>query len=108
MSTDIKLGKSEISKIIQSGGFFGSWLGTFGKKAETNIAIPLGRGNLSGLASNLTTNAINKFKKIRGREAVSSGKGSFFILDEDMNDIIRIIKPLEDLGVLIEGFTETV
>ena len=104
MSTDIKLGKSEISKIIQSGGFFGSWLGTFGKKAETNIAIP----NLSGLASNLTTNAINKFKKIRGREAVSSGKGSFFILDEDMNDIIRIIKSLEDLGVLIEGFTETV
>ena len=63
MSINIKFGKSEISKIIQSGGFFGSWLGTFGKKAETNIAIPLGRDNLPGLVSNLTTNAINKFKK---------------------------------------------
>ena len=25
-----------------------------------------------------------------------------------MNDIIKIIKPLEDTGVLIDGFTETV
>ena len=27
MSTDIKLSKAEISRIIQSGGSFGSWLG---------------------------------------------------------------------------------
>ena len=25
-----------------------------------------------------------------------------------MNDIIKIIKPLEDLGVLIDGVTETI
>ena len=31
-----------------------------------------------------------------------------FILMEDMNDIIKIIKPLEDSGVLIDGVTETV
>ena len=32
----------------------------------------------------------------------------FIYLDEDMNDIIKIIKPLEDSNVLIDGITETV
>ena len=40
MSRDIKLSKAQISKIIQSGGSFGSWLGNIGKKALRNIAIP--------------------------------------------------------------------
>ena len=31
-----------------------------------------------------------------------------FILNEDMNYIIKIIKSLEDSGVLIDGVTETV
>ena len=30
------------------------------------------------------------------------------ISNEDMNDIIKIIKSLEDSGVLIDGVTETV
>ena len=41
MSTDIKLTKVQISKIIQSGESFGSWFGNLGKKALTNIDIPL-------------------------------------------------------------------
>ena len=41
MSTDIKLIKAQISKIIQSGGSFGSWLGNLWEKALKNIAIPL-------------------------------------------------------------------
>ena len=32
MSTDIKLSKAQISKIIESGGSFGSWLASLGKK----------------------------------------------------------------------------
>ena len=43
MSTDIKLSKCQISKIIQSGGSFGTWLANLDKKARTNIAIPLAR-----------------------------------------------------------------
>ena len=34
MSTDIELSKAQISKIIQSGGSFGSWLGSSGQKAQ--------------------------------------------------------------------------
>ena len=76
MSTDIKLSKAQISKIIQSGGSFGSWLGNLGKKALTNIAIPLARDNLPGLVSNLTSSAINKFdRKISGKGAMQAGKG---------------------------------
>ena len=68
MSTYIKFSKSQISKIIQADGFFGSWLGNLGKKAITNISIPLAKYNLHGLESNLTSNAINKFdSKINGK-----------------------------------------
>ena len=40
-STDIKLRKVQIPKIIESGVSFGSWLGNLGKRALKNIAIPL-------------------------------------------------------------------
>ena len=38
-----------------------------------------------------------------------SGKGfTLFILNENVDDIIKIIKSLEDSGVLIDGFMETI
>ena len=64
LSRNMKLSKTQISKIIQSGGSFGSWVGNLGKKALTNIAIMhLARENILGLVSNLTSSAINKFEK---------------------------------------------
>ena len=110
MSTDIKLSKAEISKIIQLGGSFGSWLVNLGKITLTNIAIPLAKDNLPGLVSNLTSNAINKFeRKVSGKGAVRAGKGfPLFISNEDMSDIIKILKLLEDSGVLNDGVAETV
>ena len=109
ISTDIKLSKAQISKIIQSGGSFGCWLGNLRKKTLTNITIPLARDNLPGLVGNITSSAINKFdRKIIGKGAVTAGKGfTLFISNEDMN-IIKIITSLEDLGVLIDGVAETV
>ena len=75
MSTDIKLSKAQISKIIQSGGSFGSWLGNLEKKVLTNVAILLARDNSPGLVNNLTSNAISTFeRKIRGEGAVRAGK----------------------------------
>ena len=50
MSTDIKLSKGQISKKIQSGGSFGSWLVNVPKKALANVAIPLARDNLTGIS----------------------------------------------------------
>ena len=37
MSTDIKLSKAQLAKIIQLGGFLGNMMGNFGKK--TLIAL---------------------------------------------------------------------
>ena len=59
MLTDTKHSKTQISKIIQSVGSFGSWLGNLGKKTPTNIALPSVAHNLPGLASSWTSNAIN-------------------------------------------------
>ena len=110
MSTDLKLSKVQISKIVKSGRSFGSWLGNSGQKVLTNIAIPLAGDNLPGFGSNLTSNAINKIeRKTNGKGAVRAGRGFILsILNEDMNDIFQVINSLEDSGVLIDGVTETV
>ena len=110
MSADIKLGKAQIPKIIQSGGSFGSWLDNLGKKVIRDLAIPLARDNLPGLVSNLATNAISKFeRKISGKGAVRAAKGlTLFISNKHLNGIIKIMKLFEDSGVLIDGVIETV
>ena len=74
----------------------------FRKKILTNVAVILAKDNLPGLEGNLSSSTINKFdRKI-------SGKGPARWRNEDMNDIIKIIKSLEDSGVSIDGVTETV
>ena len=85
-------------------------MGNLENKVLTNFAIPLARDNLPGLGSNSTSNAINKIeKKVSGKGAVRGGIGfTLFILNEDMNDIIKIIQSLEDLGVLPDGVTDAV
>ena len=82
----------------------------FKKKALAKVAIPLARDNLPGLISNLTSSARNTFdRKISGKWVVREGKGfTLFISIKDMNDTIKIIKPLEDSIVLLDGVTETV
>ena len=96
--------------MIQSGGFLRNMLGNLGKKVITDLAIPLARDNLPGLVINLASNTINQFeRKISGKGAVRAGKGlTLSISNEDMNDIIKIIKSLEDSNVLTDGITETV
>ena len=70
VSTDIKLSKIQISKIIQSARSFGSELPKLGKNALTNIP---------GLVSNWTSNAISIFeRKINGKWTVLAGKGYTF------------------------------
>ena len=59
------------------------------------------RDNLPGLVCNITSKTINKFeRKISGKGAVNAGKRfALLILNEEMNDIIKIIKSLEDSSV---------
>ena len=107
MSKSIKLSKTQIFKIIQSGGSFRSGLSNLGKKALANIAS---QKQLAWIVCNLTSKAVNKFeRKISGKGTFRVGKGfATFISNEDMNDFIKIIKLLEDLRVLIDGVNKTV
>ena len=107
MLTDVKLSNAQFSKMIQSDRFLHIMLGNLGQKVIK--VIPLARDNLPGLVSNFASNAINKFeRKISEKGAARAGKGFIsFILYEDMNDIIKIKKSLEDLNVLIGGVAET-
>ena len=110
MPIDIKFTKAQISKMIQSSGFLRNMLGNLGKKVITDLAVPLARDDLSELVSNLETNAINKLKrKISGKRAVRTGQGfTLFIMNEEINDIIKIIKSLEYSNILIDDITEIV
>ena len=70
MSTDIKLSKARLSKMIQQGEFCRGTLSSFGnigkqlcKKAITNLAIPLATDYLPGLVSNLASKEIDKFER---------------------------------------------
>ena len=86
MSSDIKLSNAQISKITQSGRFLCGILDSLGniskrrgQKAITDLAIPSAKAKLSGLesnmASNATSNIIDKFgRKITEQEAVRAGR----------------------------------
>ena len=61
------------------------------------------------LPTKATSSVIVKFERqISGREAIITVKGfTLFSLNEDMDDIIRIKKSLENSVLLIDGATET-
>ena len=95
MSTDLKLSKAQISKIIQSGGFLGLlWSKLVIAK---NVLVPLG---ITAAAS-----AIDKEiqKKIHG-----SGTTTLIISNEEKNDIKKIVQALEDSNILLKGVTKTI
>ena len=88
MSTDLKLSKAPISKIIQSGGFLGSLL----SKLAGPFAIPSATKDLAPLGITAAASAIDAGikKKIHG-----SGT-TLIISNEEMNDIMKIVQTLED------------
>ena len=104
MSTDIKLSKAEISKIIQSGGFLGSLLS---KSAGPlmKVAVPLAKNILAPSGITAAASAIDAGiqKQIHG-----SGTTTLIISNEEMNDIMKIVQALEDSNILLKGITKTI
>ena len=64
----------------------------------------------SKVATTTTLSILDKFeRKISRQGAVRTGKRStLFISSEDMDEIIKIVKLVEDADLLIDGATETV
>ena len=109
LSEGIKLSKTELSKIIQSGGFLGRLLGPLLKTRLpliTKVIKLLAKSVLIPLGLTAATSAADAgiHKKI-----LRSGNTATLITSNDeVNDIIKIVKSLEDSGLLWKGVTETV
>ena len=109
MSTDLKLSKARISKIIQSGGFLGRLLGTLlktGLPLIKNVIKPLVKSVLIPLGLTAAASAADAgiHKKILG-----SGTTTLINSNKEMNDIMKIVQPLEDSNIfLLKGVTKTI
>ena len=104
ISTDLKLSKAQILKIIQSGGFLGLLLSKLAGPLM-KIAIPLAKNVLAPSGITAATSAIDAGiqKKIN-----SSGTTTLIISNEEMNDIMKIVQALEDFNILLKGVTKTI
>ena len=102
-ATDIKLSKAQIKKIIQSGGFLGKLLSKLAGPLM-KVAMPLAKNVLAPLGLTAAMSAIDGSiqKKIHG-----SGV-KLIIEQEDMNGIMKIIKVLENSGILLKGVSKTI
>ena len=106
---DIKLSKTELSKMIQSGGFLGRLLGPLLKTRLPlikNVIKPLAKSVLIPLGLTAAASAADAgiHKKILG----SGNNITLIISNDEINDIIKIVKPLEDSCLSLKGVTETV
>ena len=102
-ATDIKLSKAQIKKLIQSGGFLGKLLSKLAGPLM-KVAMQLAKNVLAPLGLTAAMSAIDGSiqKKIH-----DSGI-KLIIEQEDMNDIMKIIKALENSGILLKGVTKTI
>ena len=82
MSTDLKLSRARISKIIQFGGFLGSLLSKL-VCPLMKVAVPLAENVLAPLE--ITTIDAGIQKKTHG-----SGTTTLIISNEEMNDVMKI------------------
>ena len=111
LSTDIKLSKTQLSKMVQSGGFLGRLLGpllktglplmkSVIKSLAKSVLIPLG---LTAAASAADAGI---HKKILG--SAHNNNTTLILSNDEMDDILKIVKSLEDSGVLLKGVSETI
>ena len=108
-ATDIKLSKTQMKKIIQSGGFLGKLLSKLAGPLM-KIALPLAKNVLAPLGLTAAISAIDGSiqKKIHGSGATKGAGVKLIIEQENMNDIMNIIKGLENSGILLKGVSKTI
>ena len=93
LTTDIKLSEAQMKKLIQSGGFLGKLLSKLAGPLM-KVAMPLAKNVLAPLGLTVAMSAIDG--------------GKLIIEQEDMKDIMKIIKALENSGILLKGVSKTI
>ena len=110
-SADIKLSKTQLSKTIQSGRFLGRLLGPLlrtGLPLMKSVIKPLAKSILVtlGLTAEASAADAGIHKKILGFG--HNNNITLIISNDEMDDILEIVKSLEDSGVLLKGISETI
>ena len=103
-STDIKLLKTQLSKMIQSGEFLGNLLGKLAGPLM-KVAMPLAKNVLAPLGISAAMSEIDGSIK---KKMFGSGTTTLVILNDEMDDILKIVKSLEESNVLLKGVSETI
>ena len=115
LSADIKLSKTQLSKMIQSGGFLSRLLGPLVKKGLPlikNVIKPLANSVLIplGLTAAASAADVGIHKKVLGsgnRHSSSFSHTTLIISNDEIEGITKIVKSLEDSGLLLDEVTET-
>ena len=117
-SIDIKLPKTQLSKMIQSGGFLGRLLGPLlkaGLPLINNVIKPLAKSALIPLGLTAAASAADAeiHKKILGSGrpldlAPPHNNTTLIISNDEIDYILKIVKSLEDSDVLLKGVSETI
>ena len=92
-STDIKLSKTQLSKMIQSGGFSGNLLGKLAGPLM-KVAVPLAK--------------CLQLMEVLKKKMLGSGMTTLIISNDEMNDILKIVKSLENSGLLLKRVSESI
>ena len=109
-STDIKLSKTQLSKMIQSGGFLGRLLGPLlktGLPLMKSVIKPLAKSVLIPLGLTAAASAADAgiHKKILGS---GHNNTTLIISNDEMDDILKKVKFFEDSEVILKGVSETI
>ena len=110
-STDIMLSKTQLSNMIQSGRFLGRLLGPLvrtGLPLMKSVIKPLAKSVLVLLVLTAAASGADAgiHKKILGSDP--NNNATLIILNNGMDDILKIVKSLKDSGVLLKGVSETI
>ena len=107
-SANTKFSKTQLHKIEQSGGFLGRILGSLLKNRlylMKNVLKPFAKSVLIPLgltaAASATVAAIHK-------KMFESGTMTLIIFNEEMNDVVKIVKSLEESGLLLKSVSEKI
>ena len=108
-STDIKLSKTQLSNMIQLGGFLGRLLGPLlktGLPLMKNVIKPLAKSVLIPLG---LTAAVSAADAGIHNKIIGSGHNTTLIIsNKDMEDVLEIVRSLEYSGLLLKTVSETI
>ena len=90
--------------MIQSGGLLGNLLGKLAGPLM-KVAMPLAKNVLAPLGISAAISAIDGSIK---KKMLGSGVTTLIISNDEMDDILKIVKSLKNSGLLLKGVSETI